>query len=206
MNTRPVRACRVDSEDRPLLPWCKDQPNATPPFHIRNHGCGYGRMDQTHRSTEGETCHGQERKTPSRHLPAGLNCAQSVLLAFAEELGLDPEKGLKMASSFGGGMGAMGLTCGAVTGALSWSSARPRVRLQRRQSPPRKPCTGRYRGLPARVHRGPRLHRLPGTPRVRYLKPGGISRGPREGPFHTLCRNTWKQPSSSSRERWDGEH
>jgi C_GCAxxG_C_C family probable redox protein len=48
----------------------------------------------------------------------GLNCAQSVLLAFAEELGLDPEKGLKMASSFGGGMGAMGLTCGAVTGAF----------------------------------------------------------------------------------------
>jgi len=49
---------------------------------------------------------------------SGLNCAQSVLLAFAEELGLDPEKGLKMASSFGGGMGAMGLTCGAVTGAF----------------------------------------------------------------------------------------
>lgn len=48
----------------------------------------------------------------------GLNCAQSVLLAFAEELDLDPEKGLSMASTFGGGMGAMGLTCGAVTGAF----------------------------------------------------------------------------------------
>jgi C_GCAxxG_C_C family probable redox protein len=48
----------------------------------------------------------------------GLNCAQSVLLAFAEEMGLDPEKGLKIASGFGGGMGAMGGTCGAVTGAF----------------------------------------------------------------------------------------
>jgi len=49
---------------------------------------------------------------------SGLNCAQSVLLAFKEELGPDPEKGLRMASTFGGGMGALGLTCGAVTGAF----------------------------------------------------------------------------------------
>ncbi|MDD3845312.1 MAG: C-GCAxxG-C-C family protein [Syntrophorhabdaceae bacterium] len=49
---------------------------------------------------------------------SGFNCAQSVLLAFAEELGLDPEKALKIASGFGGGMGAMGATCGAVTGSF----------------------------------------------------------------------------------------
>ncbi len=48
----------------------------------------------------------------------GFNCCQSVLAAYAPDLGLDSETALKIASSFGGGMAAMGLTCGAVTGAL----------------------------------------------------------------------------------------
>lgn len=48
----------------------------------------------------------------------GYNCAQSVLLAFSDELCLDPET-LKMISSpFGGGMGRMREVCGAVSGML----------------------------------------------------------------------------------------
>jgi C_GCAxxG_C_C family probable redox protein len=45
------------------------------------------------------------------------NCAQNVLLAFCEELGLERNMALKVALGFGGGMGGTGKTCGAVTGA-----------------------------------------------------------------------------------------
>lgn len=48
----------------------------------------------------------------------GFNCAQAVLSAFAPGLGLGRELALKVAGAFGGGMGRMGETCGAVTGAL----------------------------------------------------------------------------------------
>ena len=45
----------------------------------------------------------------------GYNCAQSVLLAFAREIGLDEVTTLKLASSFGGGMGRLREVCGAVS-------------------------------------------------------------------------------------------
>jgi C_GCAxxG_C_C family probable redox protein len=48
----------------------------------------------------------------------GANCAQSVLCPFAHELGLEPLKALALATGFGGGMGRMAGTCGAVTGAF----------------------------------------------------------------------------------------
>ncbi len=48
----------------------------------------------------------------------GYNCSQSVLGAFAEDLGLDFETALKISSSFGGGMGRMREVCGAVSGML----------------------------------------------------------------------------------------
>ncbi|MFR6496873.1 MAG: C-GCAxxG-C-C family protein [Ruminococcus sp.] len=47
---------------------------------------------------------------------AGYNCAQSVVGAFHEEMGLSLEDAVRLASSFGGGMGGMRETCGAVTG------------------------------------------------------------------------------------------
>lgn len=48
----------------------------------------------------------------------GMNCAQAVLVVYAEELGYSREVALKIAAGFGGGMGRMGETCGAVTGAF----------------------------------------------------------------------------------------
>ncbi|MCP4313282.1 MAG: C_GCAxxG_C_C family protein [Bacteroidetes bacterium] len=48
----------------------------------------------------------------------GNNCAQSVLLSFAEDIGYSKELALKVAAGFGGGMGRMQGTCGAVTGAI----------------------------------------------------------------------------------------
>ena len=47
----------------------------------------------------------------------GFSCSQSVLSVFAPELGLEEKTALKVAGGFGGGMGRMALTCGAVTGA-----------------------------------------------------------------------------------------
>ena len=45
----------------------------------------------------------------------GYNCAQSVLLAFADLVGLDDKTALKLSSSFGGGMGRLREVCGAVS-------------------------------------------------------------------------------------------
>jgi len=45
------------------------------------------------------------------------NCAQSVLVTFAEDLGITEDESLKVASAFGGGIARQQLTCGAVTGA-----------------------------------------------------------------------------------------
>ena len=57
-------------------------------------------------------------ESAAANIAAGkLNCAQSVLTAFAEELGLDRELARKIALGFGAGMGRTGRTCGAVTGA-----------------------------------------------------------------------------------------
>jgi len=48
----------------------------------------------------------------------GFNCAQSVLTACGMSAGIDRGTALRVASGFGGGMGSMGETCGAVTGAF----------------------------------------------------------------------------------------
>ncbi len=47
---------------------------------------------------------------------SGYNCSQAVFGAFCEELGLDFDTAIKIASSFGGGMGRMREVCGTVTG------------------------------------------------------------------------------------------
>jgi C_GCAxxG_C_C family probable redox protein len=54
----------------------------------------------------------------------GLNCAQSVVKAFAGELGSEENIAVKMAASFGGGMGRNGYVCGAVSGAAFILGAR----------------------------------------------------------------------------------
>ena len=46
---------------------------------------------------------------------SGYNCAQSVFMTFAEDLGLDKDTALKLSSSFGGGMGRLMEVCGAVS-------------------------------------------------------------------------------------------
>ena len=45
----------------------------------------------------------------------GYNCSQSVFATFCQDIGIDLETGLKLSSSFGGGMGGLRQVCGAVT-------------------------------------------------------------------------------------------
>ena len=46
----------------------------------------------------------------------GFNCSQSVVAAFADELGMSQEQALKLAAGFGGGFGRMREVCGAFSG------------------------------------------------------------------------------------------
>lgn len=48
----------------------------------------------------------------------GFLCAPAVLSTYSEQLGLEKALALKIACGFGAGIGCMGRTCGAVTGAL----------------------------------------------------------------------------------------
>lgn len=49
------------------------------------------------------------------YMNQGYNCAQSVLLAFSDEIPIPFGEGARIASSFGGGMGHLGEVCGAVS-------------------------------------------------------------------------------------------
>ena len=46
----------------------------------------------------------------------GFNCAQSVVMAFSDLIGMGEGESAKLASSFGGGLGRMREVCGAVSG------------------------------------------------------------------------------------------
>jgi len=48
----------------------------------------------------------------------GFHCAPAVLSTYSEQFGLEKALALKIACGFGAGIGRMGKTCGAVTGAL----------------------------------------------------------------------------------------
>ena len=48
----------------------------------------------------------------------GFNCAQSVLATCGARFGLERDLALRLAGSFGGGMGHMGEVCGAAAGAF----------------------------------------------------------------------------------------
>ncbi len=48
----------------------------------------------------------------------GFSCSQAVLSAYGEQFGMGREMALKVSGAFGGGMGHLGETGGAVTGAF----------------------------------------------------------------------------------------
>ena len=48
----------------------------------------------------------------------GANCAQAVVMAFHDEIGMDERSAARLASSFGGGIGRLREVCGAVSGMM----------------------------------------------------------------------------------------
>lgn len=54
---------------------------------------------------------------------AGCNCAQSVLMAYADVLGLTEERAAMLTVGFGGGMGRLRLHCGAFSAAVMLAGA-----------------------------------------------------------------------------------
>lgn len=48
----------------------------------------------------------------------GLNCSQAILTVFGSSFGIDPTRAKQLGRPFGGGMGHLALTCGALSGAV----------------------------------------------------------------------------------------
>ena len=48
----------------------------------------------------------------------GANCAQAVVIAYADALGIDEKTAARLGSSFGGGIGRLREVCGAVSGMM----------------------------------------------------------------------------------------
>ena len=57
-----------------------------------------------------------KRELGEAYFKEGYNCSQAVVLAFQEEMGIDKDTAVRIASAFGGGMGRMREVCGAVSG------------------------------------------------------------------------------------------
>jgi C_GCAxxG_C_C family probable redox protein len=57
-------------------------------------------------------------KTAASTFQEGFSCSQAIFTAFSGDLGLDRPLALKISQAMGGGMGHLGQTCGAVTGAF----------------------------------------------------------------------------------------
>ena len=60
----------------------------------------------------------EERAARAVELKAGCNCAQAVVLSYADKLPLEEETLKKLAAGYGDGMGCMEGTCGALVGAV----------------------------------------------------------------------------------------
>jgi C_GCAxxG_C_C family probable redox protein len=57
-------------------------------------------------------------------LKSGYNCAQAVLFSFCDEIGLEEDLALKLATGFGSGMGKKQEVCGAISGGIMVINAR----------------------------------------------------------------------------------
>lgn len=56
------------------------------------------------------------KERAENYFSEGYNCAQSVVMAFADETDVSPELLRRLAAPFGGGMGRLREVCGAVSG------------------------------------------------------------------------------------------
>ena len=64
-----------------------------------------------------------KKELGEQYFKQGYNCAQSVVLAFIDKMGIDEKSALTLISGFGGGFGRMREVCGAVSGMVAVLSA-----------------------------------------------------------------------------------
>jgi len=57
-------------------------------------------------------------KSAKKQFEKGFSCAPAVVSTYSDQFGMGKELALKISCGFGGGIGRMGRTCGAVTGAV----------------------------------------------------------------------------------------
>ena len=94
---------------------------STPPCHIRRRVMSDTLNEERHhemRKVNNTHTHTMEERIEKAValFKEGYNCSQSVVAAFADIYGFTQEQALKMAASFGGGIGRMRQTCGAACG------------------------------------------------------------------------------------------
>lgn len=58
----------------------------------------------------------KKEETALESFRSGLNCSQSVLKVYCDRLNIDKDLAMNISCGFGGGMGRLQETCGAVTG------------------------------------------------------------------------------------------
>jgi len=52
------------------------------------------------------------------YFESGLSCSQAILLTYSPLFGISQDDALRISRGFGGGMGHLSETCGAITGAF----------------------------------------------------------------------------------------
>ena len=117
----------------------------------------------------------------------GYNCCQSVLMAYAEETGLDAETAARIAGTFGGGMGKTGSVCGCVAAMCMVEGLRSAPVVPDKAAQ-REANAGYRENAKASRRRSARLHAGNSCPRRR-----------RKGPARTEAAragSTWSKPRS----------
>ena len=102
----------------------------------------------------------EREKTAVRLFASGVNCAQAVLMTYADIAGLTQEQAARVACGLGGGIGRLRDNCGAFSSAVMLWGRRREAR-----APPADVRAGAAR-LPG-VHRPKRQHLLRGAVRAR---------------------------------------
>ena len=70
----------------------------------------------------------EREKTAVRLFASGVNCAQAVLMTYADIAGLTQEQAARVACGLGGGIGRLRDNCGAFSSAVMLCTARRRTR------------------------------------------------------------------------------
>ena len=72
----------------------------------------------------------EREKTAVRLFASGVNCAQAVLMTYADIAGLTQEQAARVACGLGGGIGRLRDNCGAFSSAVMLCAAQPEHRPQ----------------------------------------------------------------------------